>query len=83
MGSGENGQLTFLDFITLISFWVGLINLKENMTQGDKQDLMKKFDEQTKVVLGQIHTHLKEQDTKIDHILTLLEGGDNGVLQKR
>lgn len=83
MGSGENGQLTFLDFITLISFWVGLINLEENMTQGDKQDLMKRFDEQTKVVLGQIHTHLKEQDTKIDHILTLLEGGDNGVLQKR
>lgn len=83
MGNGENGQLTFLDFITLISFWVGLINLEENMTQGDKQDLMKKFDEQTEAVLGQIHTHLKEQDTKIDHILKLLEGGNNGVLQKR
>ena len=78
MGSGENGQLTFLDFITLISFWVGLINLEENMTQGDKQDLMKKFDEQTEVVLGQIHTHLEDQDKKIDQILSLLRGGNNG-----
>lgn len=83
MGSGENGQLTFLDFITLISFWVGLINLEENMTQGDKQDLMKKFDEQTETVLGQIHTYLEEQDAKIDRILKLLEGGDYGILQKQ
>lgn len=81
MGSGENGQLTFLDFITLISFWVGLINLEENMTQGDKQDLMKKFDEQTEAVLGQIHAHLEGQDKKIDRIMTILEGGNNGDIQ--
>lgn len=82
IGSGENGQLTFLDFVALISLWIGFLNLEENLTQGDKQDLMQKLDKQTDDLLKEIHTHLEEQDKKIDRLLALLEGVDNGVLQE-
>ena len=39
LGSGDNGELTFIDWIALISFWVALQNLDLNLTQEDKQDL--------------------------------------------
>ena len=37
VGSGANGELTFLDIITLISFFVGIENLDLNITQDDVQ----------------------------------------------
>ena len=38
----EKNQLSFLDLINIASFCIGLMNLDENLTQGDKQDLMQK-----------------------------------------
>lgn len=69
LGSGENGQFTFLDIIGITSFIVGLLNLEENLTQGDKQDLMNSLDEHIQSVLTEIHSHLDIQDEKINKIL--------------
>ena len=69
LGSGENGQFTFLDTISLISFMIGVMNLNENLTQGDKQDLLETFSQKAEELLNEIHGHLQEQDEKIDKIL--------------
>lgn len=74
IGSGENGQLTFLDTIAFISFIVGILNFEENLTQSDKQDLLKEFNDKASYLLTEIHMHLEQQDDKLDKILNLLEG---------
>lgn len=65
LGSGEEGQLTFLGMVNLISLMVGLMNLEENLTQSNKQDL-----------LAEIHAHLQDQDAKLNKILSLIDGGN-------
>ena len=66
LGSGDNGQFTFLDIISLTSFLIGILNLDENLTQGDLQD-------KAQLILDEIHGHLQRQDDKIDLILQRLE----------
>ena len=73
LGSGENGQFTFLDTIAIISFFVGLLNLDENLTQGDKQELQQQFSKEADFLLSEIHGHLEEQDKKLNMILERLE----------
>lgn len=76
IGSGDNGEITFLDCISIISFLVGLENLEINVTQEslDRQtaELDEKVNAQINKALADIHGHLKEQDSKIDQILFLL-----------
>ena len=72
LGSGDNGEFTFLDIITLVSFYVGLINYDENLTQSDKQDLENQLSSKMDLLLTEIHKHLEEQDKKIDLILERL-----------
>ena len=76
LGSGDNGQFTFLDTIALVSFIVGFMNLEENLTQGDKQDLIQELSNKAEDLLNQIHSHLKDQDSKLDTILKLLKGAN-------
>lgn len=73
LGSGENGQFTFLDTISLISFMISMMNYNENLTQSDKQDLQKELANQADDMLNGIHDHLQKQDNKIDMILRKLE----------
>ena len=68
-GSGPNGQWTFLDMLSICSFMISMINLNENFTQSDKQDLQSDLSKQTEVLLQEIHGHLQEQDEKINTIL--------------
>lgn len=70
-----NKQLDFLDTLNIMSFVIGLMNLDENMTQGDKQELMQELNNKADLLLNEIHSHLEEQDKKIDKILTKL--GEN------
>lgn len=72
LGSGENGQFSFLDTINLISFFIGIMNLNENLTQGDKQELLETFSKKADDLLKEIHSHLQIQDDKIDKILEVL-----------
>ena len=69
LGSGDNGEFTFLDTLSLISFFVGMSNLGENLSQSDKQDLQKDLTDKMNIILNEIHSHLQQQDDKIDLIL--------------
>ena len=66
LGSGDSGEFTFLDVITLIGFIIGLENLDMNISQTDLQEetnrLDKKVDEKIQYLLSEIHIHLEEQD---------------------
>lgn len=69
LGSGNNGEWTFLDIVTLISFVIGLQNLEMNITQEDMQNSTERLDMALRENVREIHSHLEEQDKKIDLIL--------------
>ena len=69
LGSGNNGEFTFLDELAIASFVIGIINLDENLGQSDKQELQNNLAEKADVILAEIHQHLEEQDKKLDEIL--------------
>ena len=72
-GSGKNGELTFLDMISIISFCVGLQNLDLNLAQEDLDKQTQELDERLNNVIDDIHRHLSVQDTKLNLILNRLE----------
>lgn len=72
-GSGKNGELTFLDMISIISFCVGLQNLDLNLAQEDLDKQTQELDKRLHHVIDDIHRHLSVQDTKLNLILNRLE----------
>ena len=73
-----NDQLEFLDLLNIASFCIALMNLEENLTQGDKQELMEELGKKTDKLLQEIHAHLEVQDNKLDYIVEVLENEKNG-----
>lgn len=69
LGSGDQGEFTFLDIIALMSFFIGVINLDENLTQSDKDDLQETLSQKADLLLQEIHGHLQEQDALLKKIL--------------
>lgn len=67
----NNGQLDFLDLISIMSFCISLMNLDENISQGDLADSADRL-------LNEIHGHLTNQDIKLDLIMQRLEELENG-----
>ena len=78
LGSGDSGEFTFLDCISLLSFYIAIQNLDSNLTQDDKQELQNQISRQTNNLLDEVHSHLTNQDLKIDKILSILEERENG-----
>lgn len=83
LGSGENGEFTFLDVLSVISFIIGIENLKYNISQDDIQKQTVHIDasvnEQVDRALQEIQKHLKEQDRKINMLLERSgTGNENG-----
>ena len=80
MGS-ENGAWTFLDFLTLAGFVIGLQNLEMNIDQNDMQaqtqDINKAADRLVSSALSDIHAHLQKQDKKLDDIMEILNHEDH------
>ena len=73
LGSGDNGELTFLDLLNILSFWVGVQNLDLNATQNDIQAVMNALAEKADTLLKEIHAHLEEQDKRLTEILKELK----------
>ena len=69
MGSGNNGEWTFIDILSILSFFVGLQNLDLNIAQEDLDNQTQDLDRRLRLVVDDIHRHLQEQDKKIDEIL--------------
>ena len=77
LGSGDNGQFTFLDILNIISFWVGLQNLELNIGQQDLDNQTQELDRRLREVVDDIHKHLQDQDLKIDSIIEVLNNEKN------
>ena len=75
LGSGNNGEFTFMDTLSIISFCVGLQNLDLNIAQEDLDNQTQELDRKLHSVVDDIHQHLKMQDKKIDLILKELQNG--------
>lgn len=59
-----------MDAVNLLSFYIGIENLEENLTQNSASDLLEK-------AVGDIHEHLQKQDDKIDMILEVIKNDKN------
>lgn len=68
----NNKQLDFIDLISIFSFCISLANLDENLNQSDKQELEDELAKKMNFVIQEIHSHLEDQDKKIDNILEVL-----------
>lgn len=64
----DNGQLDFIDVLSVLSFVLALINLDENLSQSDKQELIGEFNDKASLLLSEIHEHLEQQDSKLSLI---------------
>lgn len=71
-GSGDNGEITFLDLLAIMSFCIGLQNLDLNIAQEDLDNQTQELDARLRKVVDDIHRHLQEQDVKIDYIISTL-----------
>ena len=82
IGSGANGELTFLDLLSIISFCVGLQNLDLNLAQEDLDRQTQELDRRLRAVVDDIHGHLSVQDTKLNLIMNRLEVMSNDTDKK-
>lgn len=60
---------SMLDSLTLVSFLISLANYNENLTQSDKDDIMKHLDQQTRDILVKVQGSLEEQNKILKKIL--------------
>lgn len=74
LGSGDNGEFTFLDILSIMSFSIAVQN-NNLLNQQDKKEL----EDGLSSALNEIHEHLQSQDTKINRILQLLEEKNDEV----
>lgn len=69
----NNEQLTLLDILNILSFIIGILNYNENLTQGDKQELMQEIYNKISLVLDKVQKHLEIQDKQLNIIIKRLE----------
>lgn len=60
-----NEKIDVLDMLSILSFYIGIKNLDENINQNDLQEALNK-------AIEDIHSHLKEQDKRLERIEVLL-----------
>ncbi len=70
----KDGELTILDILNIMSFFIGLMNLQENLTQGDKQELMSETDKQTSIILKRDTFSFRRTRYKIRQIIKKIGG---------
>ena len=68
----SNKQFEFLDILNVASFYLGILNLNQNLNQTDKQEIENKLNDSLAAKVQEIHAHLQEQDNKINKIMEAL-----------
>lgn len=63
----------FLDVLACMGFAIGLINYQENLQQSDNDDIMKKLDDKTALLIEQLEKDLEMQNAMLEEILKRLE----------
>lgn len=79
MDNTENKSFDFLDLINILSFWIAVMNLEQNIEQSKEQDINKANEKQQKEILDNIHEQFEQQNELIysieKKIDKLLKGG--------
>lgn len=77
----EQRNSGFMDWLAILSFWIAILNLEQNIEQSKDQDIHKANDKQQKEMLKAIHGEFDEQNELIysieKKIDKLLKGGEN------
>ena len=63
---------SFLDAVALVSFIIGLVNLEENLSQSDKDDIMEQLDKKTNAILERLESDLEKQNEMLREVLEKL-----------
>ena len=58
----------FIDWIAILSFWLAILNLEQNIEQSKDQDIHKANDKQQKNMLKAIHGEFDEQNQRLSLI---------------
>lgn len=58
----------FIDWIAILSFWIAILNLEQNIEQSKDQDIHKANDKQQKDMLKAIHGEFDEQNQRLSLI---------------
>lgn len=62
MDNIENKSFGFLDMINILSFWVAVMNLEQNIEQSKEQNINKANEKQQKEILDNIHKQFEKQN---------------------
>ena len=68
----EQRNSGFMDWLAILSFWITILNLEQNIEQSKDQDIHKANDKQQKEMLQEIHNEFEAQNERlslIDHRL--------------
>lgn len=58
----------FMDWLAILSFWIAILNLEQNIEQSKDQDIHKANDKQQKDMLKAIHGEFDEQNQRLSLI---------------
>lgn len=64
----EQRNSGFIDWIAILSFWIAVLNLEQNIEQSKDQDIHKANDKQQKDMLEAIHREFDEQNQRLSLI---------------
>lgn len=62
MDNIENKSFGFLVMINILSFWVAVMNLEQNIEQSKEQNINKANEKQQKEILDNIHKQFEKQN---------------------
>lgn len=64
----EQSEFNSLDMLNILSFWMAILNLEQNIEQSKYQDIHKANDKQQKDMLEAIHREFDEQNQRLSLI---------------
>ena len=74
----EQRNSGFMDWLAILSFWLAILNLEQNIEQSKGQDIHKANDKQQKDMLKAIHGEFDEQNQR----LSLIEHRLDKIIQE-
>lgn len=74
----EQRNSGFIDWLAILSFWIAILNLEQNIEQSKDQDIHKANDKQQKDMLEAIHREFDEQNQR----LSLIEHRLDKIIQE-
>ena len=74
----EQSEFNSLDMLNILSFWIAILNLEQNIEQSKDQDIYKANDKQQKEMLQEIHNEFEAQN----EWLSLIEHRLDKIIQE-